>query len=379
MRTRSAAGHASGGTGNSRSPRTRSAARLVTSAVTRGAACSSSSTQWAAGRTCSKLSRMSSRSRSRRAFASRSTSGRSPSSRMPSVRAIAAGTASGCIVGARSTKATPSVNVSPSSSATASASRVLPTPPAPVRVTSRARRSNRHTSASSRSRPTKLVSGAGRLVVRWMRPRVGVVVPVYRGAASAASRASAAKARRGHRRRSPGRGPRGTPMRGHRGQMWPPEEHALSRGRPLGSAARGPQGASHHARESCPGGCRPGAPARALVIAAGIRARQTCAPAAARGPSQPSRAWPCGPLAAASSGPYPRQSVLLTGRPRRRPNRSPRTSVLLRSSCVDKSSPGRAHDGSGGGLTPPCGRSATPACPSTPPSPPPRCSSPRCR
>jgi CheY-like chemotaxis protein len=47
-------------------------------------------------------------------------------------------------------------------SAAARASRVVPTPPVPVSVTMRARRNSRLTSASSRSRPTKLVSGTGK-------------------------------------------------------------------------------------------------------------------------------------------------------------------------------------------------------------------------
>src|SRR5215203_4981463 len=47
--------------------------------------------------------------------------------------------------------------------ATCSASRVLPEPPVPVRVKSRVMASVLLTSTSSRSRPTKLVLGAGRL------------------------------------------------------------------------------------------------------------------------------------------------------------------------------------------------------------------------
>ncbi len=62
----------------------------------------------------------------------------------------------------RSTNHTPSGYSGRIRSATCTASLVLPQPPAPVRVSSRARPSSRWASASSRSRPTKLVTGVGR-------------------------------------------------------------------------------------------------------------------------------------------------------------------------------------------------------------------------
>ena len=63
----------------------------------------------------------------------------------------------------RSTKHTPSANSPVALRAASMASRVFPTPPTPVRLTRRCPREERAMSASSASRPTKLVSGAGRL------------------------------------------------------------------------------------------------------------------------------------------------------------------------------------------------------------------------
>ena len=74
--------------------------------------------------------------------------------------------ASGSASGARSTNHTPSGKPSSTCRATSSASRVLPHPPAPVSVNSRVDGSSRASSAISRWRPMKLVSGAGRLCVR---------------------------------------------------------------------------------------------------------------------------------------------------------------------------------------------------------------------
>ena len=71
-------------------------------------------------------------------------------------------TSTGSRTSLRSTKQTRST-LSAACLAATSASRVLPTPPSPVTVTSRASPSRRSMSSSSRSRPTKLVSGTGRL------------------------------------------------------------------------------------------------------------------------------------------------------------------------------------------------------------------------
>lgn len=89
------AGNASGGTGCSRSPRTRSAARLVATISRRGQVASSSATSGAADMTCSKLSSRSSVLLSRRCANTSSRGERPPPSRSPSVSAIARTTCSG--------------------------------------------------------------------------------------------------------------------------------------------------------------------------------------------------------------------------------------------------------------------------------------------
>jgi hypothetical protein len=76
-----------------------------------------------------------------------------------STRAIVGRTSSGSASGASGTNATPSAKPGPTDSATASPRRVLPVPGGPVSVTSRACPNNPASSASSRSRPTKLVNG----------------------------------------------------------------------------------------------------------------------------------------------------------------------------------------------------------------------------
>ena len=81
-----------------------------------------------------------------------------------SSRALATvcGSSCGSWRAASSTNHTPSGNVRRTSAAIRSASRVFPTPPTPVRVSIRLLASSRRVSASSRRRPTKLVSSAGR-------------------------------------------------------------------------------------------------------------------------------------------------------------------------------------------------------------------------
>src|SRR5262249_9980445 len=66
--------------------------------------------------------------------------------------------------GEKSTNQTPSGKSSATAEASRSASRVLPDPPGPVKVSSRFSASRAVASASSISRPTKRVSGAGRFV-----------------------------------------------------------------------------------------------------------------------------------------------------------------------------------------------------------------------
>ena len=81
----------------------------------------------------------------------------------PTAARAAAGTSAPAASGARSTNQTPSGYPSMASAAACRARRVLPVPPVPVRVSSRVVARSRATSASSRSRPTKLVTCRGRL------------------------------------------------------------------------------------------------------------------------------------------------------------------------------------------------------------------------
>ena len=76
---------------------------------------------------------------------------------------MAAGTASSSVTAASSATHTPSPDPSSSSAATCSPSRVLPHTPAPVKVTRREDSTSARTSATSRPRPMKVDSWAGRL------------------------------------------------------------------------------------------------------------------------------------------------------------------------------------------------------------------------
>ena len=75
----------------------------------------------------------------------------------------------------------PSSNRSAIPEATARARRVLPEPPGPVRVSRRCAASSRSTSAISRSRPTKLVSGSGRLLAWREDPHQALSLPAHPG------------------------------------------------------------------------------------------------------------------------------------------------------------------------------------------------------
>ena len=127
-----------------------------------------SATSGAASTTCSKLSSTSSRRLSRRNTASCASSGSVPVSRKGKACAMAETTRSGLVMGARSTNQIPSENASTRLVATWRARRVLPTPPGPVKVSRRISswRSRSTSTATSRSRPTSGVSGAGRFVDR---------------------------------------------------------------------------------------------------------------------------------------------------------------------------------------------------------------------
>jgi hypothetical protein len=86
----------------------------------------------------------------------------------PSALKTACTTSWGSSIDARETSQTPAGKLRTSSAAARRASRVLPAPPLPVSVSSRVWLSKRLTSLSSRRRPTKLVSSAGRLLGRDM-------------------------------------------------------------------------------------------------------------------------------------------------------------------------------------------------------------------
>ena len=113
--------------------------------------------------TCSQLSRIS----SIRLFCKKATSVSAivcpDCSRSRSAVASALGRRSGSRTGAMSTNHTPFVKRSTPSAAACRASRVLPLPPEPESVSKRVRDSNCLISASSVSRPIKLVSCSGRL------------------------------------------------------------------------------------------------------------------------------------------------------------------------------------------------------------------------
>ena len=159
-------GSSSGGTGNSRSPASRSRRRLVARTVTPRAVASSAARWGAAATRRSKLSRTSRRSLSRRNAASRALAGSSPVSWTPNTAATVGRTRFGSASGARSTKRTPSINAPAAAAAASRARRVLPTPPGPVRVTSgtSSRMTNATIAASSFRRPIKRVRGSGSVI-----------------------------------------------------------------------------------------------------------------------------------------------------------------------------------------------------------------------
>ena len=159
----SASGSASGGTGNSCSPEMRNTARLVARTLRLGQATRRSAMSGVASSTCSRLSRTRSR-----CFAAECRDQRLGERAVASLAhaercAIAEATSAGSGTAASGTKTAPSANSASAAAATASASRVLPTPPGPTSVSRRisGRRRRSVNVATSRSRPTSAVSGAG--------------------------------------------------------------------------------------------------------------------------------------------------------------------------------------------------------------------------
>ena len=164
VRSSLGSGSDSDGTRQASSPGMWSGSRLVASTVRSGHERSSSSARRAhESIRCSQLSSTSKSRRGASCIARAVAPGCPARSWRPSASATASGTSDWSASGARSTSQTPSGKPRSLPDAASMASRVLPHPPGPVSVTSRLRSSRRHTSVSSRSRPTKLVSLRGRL------------------------------------------------------------------------------------------------------------------------------------------------------------------------------------------------------------------------
>ena len=152
----------SGSNRYSRSPETRSGARLVTRIRKPAAALRTLLTAGAASSRCSKLSSSTSSSLRRR----------NPrrSSRAPIACATSEESSSGSDRPASGTQKTPSLMLPTSSAATCNARRVLPVPPAPVSVSSRVPfESSETSSSSSSSRPTSALDAIGRFVASSVR------------------------------------------------------------------------------------------------------------------------------------------------------------------------------------------------------------------
>ena len=161
------------GTGYSCSPETRSGIRVVTSAFRFGQRRRSSATSGPASVTCSKLSSTSRTRPAPTSSASTSIDGFVAFSASPTVRAIVGVTNAGSRTASRATNQTPSGKSSAAVAATWSERRVFPVPPGPVSDSSRVPRSSSPASASSRSRPTNVVSWVGRLFGRASSDRKG--------------------------------------------------------------------------------------------------------------------------------------------------------------------------------------------------------------
>src|SRR5215212_785791 len=157
-------GAESEGTSQPSSPVTPRDSRLVASTRKREQELSSAAVRRAAASIrCSQLSSTRSISLSPKASSRLSRRGRPGCSCTPKVPATTWGTSAPSDSDSSSTSHTPSWYVPTRSLATSKASRVLPQPPVPVRVKSPVIASIPLTSTISRSRPTKVVLGPGRL------------------------------------------------------------------------------------------------------------------------------------------------------------------------------------------------------------------------
>ena len=162
-----AAGTGREGTRHAVSPAMPSASRLVARRRTCGQARSRASASRAqASSRCSQLSSTSSTRFGLSASASVASRERPGSSRTPTAAATAWGTRAGSASAPSSASHTPSGVPLQRVGRRLEREAGLAHPPAPVRVSSGATSSSRRTSASSRSRPTKLVSWRGRLCGR---------------------------------------------------------------------------------------------------------------------------------------------------------------------------------------------------------------------
>lgn len=160
-------GSESGGTGHETSPATPRGSRLVASKRRPGQACRRTSARGAhPSKRCSQLSRTSNVSLGPRYSTSSSVVVRPGDSVTLRAEATLRGTRFASESDERSTHHTLSPKDPARSPATLRASRVFPEPPAPTSVSRRACPRSPTTSASSRSRPTKLVVSSGRLPPR---------------------------------------------------------------------------------------------------------------------------------------------------------------------------------------------------------------------
>ena len=158
------------GTGQSVSPVIFNASRLVVNSCKLGQRLNKVVARWAtASMRCSQLSMTSNMALSPTKLAMASRTGTWGAALIPSARATARTTCASSVRAANSTHQTPWAKRSIRSVATWIARRVLPLPPAPLRVSRRAAWgagvSSRFTAVIAAVRPTKLVSGMGKLVI----------------------------------------------------------------------------------------------------------------------------------------------------------------------------------------------------------------------
>ena len=309
---------------------------------TSGHRCRTAATSRAqASTTCSQLSRRRSARRRPRTAMSAVCAGWPGASPAPiavsAVPATSAGSARGAR-GARSTNHTPPGHGQPSGApapastpaAAWSARRVLPTPPAPVSVTSARAASSRRTSASSRPRPTKLVSWRGRL---WGGAAGGAGAGAGpRRRAGAASKATRVRRRERQGGRQQGHG---LPLRRAADSPLEGADPLRAQARPLGQGLLGQPGA------------------RAVATQQLRRTWGPCPRPRSRPRPRP-RPSPCSRSVRHSLAPGPGRRPRIAPRPPGAPRaRRPRTTGAVRVRCAVVSGSGprrRADCAPGGGI-----------------------------